>query len=246
MSLCISKGWAGVENLTGIPGLVGAAPIQNIGAYGVEISDIIENVEVFDMSIGLPKVIDKTKCEFSYRNSIFKNQTKQELIVTKVTLKLFPNGKPRVILPEIKEELSKNSISELSSIASVSLAVRNIRSRKLPDPEIQPNAGSFFKNPIVSKGKYKQLKNKYSITGWSVSGNIKLSAAWLIEKAGMQGFYIGSAKVSWKHALVIVAEDGCRGEDILAIAIAVKKSVFDKFGVLLEPEVQIIEGGKIL
>ncbi len=238
---CIENGWAGIENLSLIPGNVGASPMQNIGAYGVEIKDVFHQLEA--LHIQDANVIDFSlkDCEFGYRESVFKTKYKNEFIIASVTCKL--NKKPsfNTSYGAIEQELERMGVKELS-IRAISNAVINIRSSKLPNPAEIGNAGSFFKNPEVARAAYEKLKTEYSnIVGYALeNGNVKLAAGWLIEQCGWKGYRKGDAGCHAKQALVLVNYGNATGEEIFSLSEEIIRSVKEKFEVNLEREVNII------
>jgi UDP-N-acetylmuramate dehydrogenase len=242
VEFCVAKGWYGIENLALIPGTVGAAPIQNIGAYGAELSDVFINLETFNFIDKTIKIVDKTDCKFGYRDSIFKNKLKKTTIVTAITLKLKKNGSVNTEYGALKNYLIKHNI-QTPSIKDVFEAVINIRKSKLPDPDEIGNTGSFFKNPIVDTEKYKQLKSKYSsIPSYQISHKqVKIPAAWLIDEAGWKGYRQGDAGVHVNQALVLVNYGKASGREIELLSHKIQLDVQEKFGVKLEPEVNIIK-----
>ncbi len=244
---CIKNGWAGVENLSLIPGNVGASPMQNIGAYGVEIKDVFYSLEAYyirDM-----KMVNFTlnDCEFGYRDSVFKKKYKDEFIITDVTFRLNRIPQYHISYGAIQAELEKMGVRDLS-LRSVSQAVINIRSSKLPNPAEIGNAGSFFKNPEVSGSQFAVLSSQFpGIIGYGLpNGNIKLAAGWLIEQCGpvkgtsWKGYRNGDAGCHEKQALVLVNYGNAKGEEIFALSKAILKTVKEKFSVDLEREVNII------
>ncbi len=237
---CVDKNYGGLENLSLIPGCVGASPMQNIGAYGVEIKDLFCELEAINLKDGSKEVFDKKACEFGYRESSFKHQHKNTFIITSVTYKLSKNPVFNTSYGAINDEL-KNMGAELS-IKNISKAVINIRSSKLPDPKVLGNAGSFFKNPEVDKATHARLKNENpQLVSYPLdNGNYKLAAGWLIEHSGLKGFVKGHAGVHDKQALVLVNKGGANGDEIYSLSEHVLQTVFAKFGVKLEREVNII------
>ncbi len=238
---CIGKGYAGLENLSLIPGCVGASPMQNIGAYGVEIKDVFDSLEAVKISDGTIKRFNAADCKFGYRESVFKHELKGQFIITFVTFKL--NKLPRINTSygAINTELQVMGITN-PGVKDVSQAVINIRSSKLPDPKIAGNAGSFFKNPEVSKNDYERVKSNYpEVVAYPLeNGNYKLAAGWLIENSGLKGYRLGNAAVHDKQALVLVNKGGATGAEIYSLSEYVLQTVFAKFGVKLEREVNII------
>lgn len=238
---CVMNNYSGIENLTLIPGTVGAAPIQNIGAYGQELKNSFYSLEgiLFDNLVTKSFHIDE--CNFGYRNSIFKNELKNKIAITSVTFKLNKEFYPNIDYSDLKEEIKGKSTSQIS-IKDVSEAVRKIRNRKLPNPSEIGNAGSFFKNPEISKEHFLEIQSKFpSIKGYTQqSGMIKVSAAWLIEHCGWKGKSLGNAAVHTNQPLVLVNFSGnASGTEILQLADQIKNSVKNIFDIILEEEVNI-------
>jgi len=238
---CIKHNWAGVENLSLIPGNIGASPIQNIGAYGVELDDVFWSLEAFHLSERKIHTFTATDCEFGYRDSIFKNRYKNEFAILSVTFQLKKKPIYHVSYGAITEELEKMGVKDLS-IKAVSQAVINIRSAKLPDPQKIPNAGSFFKNPEVPASKYEALKLKFpDIIAYPLAkGTVKLAAGWMIEQCGWKGCRKGDAGCHAKQALVLVNYGNATGKEIYDLSEEILQSVKNKFDVVLEREVNII------
>jgi UDP-N-acetylmuramate dehydrogenase len=238
---CISMGFGGIENLALIPGRNGASPIQNIGAYGVEVKDVFHELEAWHLHERKIYHFTATDCSFGYRDSVFKNRYKGEFMITSVTYRL--NKKPvfQTSYGAIAQELEKMGVQDLS-IRAIGDAVIRIRRSKLPDPAVIGNAGSFFKNPEVGLSTFEQLKVTYNdIVGYPLTGGkVKLAAGWLIEKAGWKGYRKGDAGVHEKQALVLVNYGKARGSEIYQLSEEILLSVQEKFGVLLEREVNII------
>lgn len=239
---CVQHNFGGVENLSLIPGSVGAAPMQNIGAYGVEVKDVIESVGVFDFTSATFLEIKKDDCHFGYRESIFKQEGRNRYFITHVTFKL--SKKNHVYNTEygaIKDILTKMNISELS-LKAVSDAVIAIRQSKLPDPARIGNAGSFFKNPTIPLHQYQKLKEVHAAMPMYQVDNahVKVPAGWLIEQCGWKGKTIGNIGVHAHQALVLVNYGGGDGQKIFELATAVQQSVQEKFGITLQMEVNII------
>ncbi len=238
---CVRKGYAGIENLSLIPGTVGAAPMQNIGAYGVEVKDVIEKVYALSMKTGLRREFSNAECQFGYRESIFKKELKDQYIITGVVMKLHKKPEFHVGYGDIQKTLEEMNVTELS-IRAVSDAVIHIRQSKLPDPAKIGNAGSFFKNPEIEQTQYDALKNVYpTLPGYpTVPGWIKVPAGWLIEQAGWKGFRDGAIGVHERQALVLVNYGGGKGEDIKALSEKIKQSVANQFGISLSTEVNFV------
>jgi UDP-N-acetylmuramate dehydrogenase len=236
---CVKRNWGGIENLSLIPGNVGTCPIQNIGAYGVEVKDVITEVETLEIDSLKIFSFKNEECQFAYRDSIFKRKLRGKHIVNYVTFQL---NKPPVFKLDygnLKEELRKYNEINLNNIR---LAVINIRESKLPKPEEIGNAGSFFKNPVVQNYKAEELKNSYPKIPSYLQGNnlIKIPAGWLIEKAGWKGKSIGRAGVHHKQALVLVNHGNATGQEILYLVQEIQKSVKEKFGIEIEMEVNVV------
>lgn len=236
---CIDKNFGGIENLSLIPGSVGASPMQNIGAYGVEIKDVFYELEALNIyTLELLKFTNSA-CKFGYRESVFKNIEKDNFIITSVTFKLQKQPVINTSYGAIEQELEKLKITS-PTIKDVSNAVCSIRSLKLPNPKNIGNAGSFFKNPTVSIEKYTQLKKDFpDIVGYPQNNVIKLAAGWLIEKAGWKGKQIGNVGVHKNQALVLVNYGNAKGEEVINLANNIKDSVNQLFGINLEIEVNI-------
>jgi UDP-N-acetylmuramate dehydrogenase len=238
---CIENNYAGLENLSLIPGCVGASPMQNIGAYGVEIKDIFEELEAYSLTSGEKHVFKKEDCEFGYRESVFKNKYKNQFLITSVSFKLKKHALLNTSYDAINIELAAMHITS-PTIKDVSTAVSRIRQSKLPDPKRIGNAGSFFKNPEVTALKYTELKNQFeTLIAYSLpNGNYKLAAGWLIEQCGLKGHEQNGAAVHDKQALVLINKNNCNGQDVFNLSSYVLQKVFDKFGVQLEREVNVI------
>jgi UDP-N-acetylmuramate dehydrogenase len=238
---CIQHNFGGLENLSLIPGCTGASPMQNIGAYGIEIKDTFYELEAIHLETGKQQLFSKSDCEFGYRESVFKHQFKNQFIITSVTFQLSKKPTFHIEYGAIKQELEAMHISELS-IKAISQAVINIRSSKLPNPKEIGNAGSFFKNPEVSAETYLKLKQEFpNLVAYPLeNSNYKLAAGWLIEQSGLKGLQIGDAGVHKLQALVLVNYGKATGKEIFELSTHVLKTVNAKFGVTLEREVNII------
>lgn len=240
VKFCVGRNFSGIENLTLIPGTVGAAPIQNIGAYGQELADTFDSLKGVFIDSGKEETFTKSECRFSYRSSIFKEELKNKFVITSVRLKLSKIPTPNINYKALRDYLSKKEIIN-PSIKDISNAVAEIRRSKLPDPAKVGNAGSFFKNPVVSEDSFRKMKAEFSdiVSFSSESGKIKISAGWLIEKAGWKGKRVGDVGTSSNHALVICNFGNASGLEILEFAMRIKEEVSSKFGVKLEEEVNI-------
>lgn len=239
---CIEQNYGGIENLSLIPGNVGTCPIQNIGAYGVEVKDVITKVEAVEIATGKLVVFSNEVCNFGYRNSIFKNKVKGKYILTSVSFKLTKNTHTlNTSYGAIENELKNKNIQN-PTIKNVSDAVITIRQSKLPDPKKIGNSGSFFKNPVVSLSHFKKLKKQYpNIPSYPVSEDeIKVPAGWLIEQSGFKGKRFGNYGVHEKQALVLVNYGGANGKEIYTLAQKIQQTIKDNFRITLEIEVNII------
>jgi len=239
---CIDNNYGGVENLSLIPGNVGTAPIQNIGAYGVEFKDTALKVEAIHIDTGNVQIFSKEACEFGYRNSVFKKQLKGNYIITNVTFKLSKNKhNMNSSYGAIQTELVKNSIKN-PTIKDISNAVIAIRESKLPDPKKIGNSGSFFKNPVISKSDFEKLQENFpDVPHYIVSANeIKVPAGWMVEQCGFKGKRFGDAGIHKNQALVLVNYANATGKEIYDLSKRIQKAVFEKFGIAIEAEVNII------
>lgn len=238
---CIASGYGGVENLSLIPGSVGAGPMQNIGAYGVEIKDVFESLEAYHIENRRIEIFSKEDCQFGYRESVFKRGLKGQYIICSVTFRLSKIPVINTRYGAIEEELQKTGVTN-PTIRDVSNAVINIRTSKLPDPAVIGNAGSFFKNPVVSKEILNKIQTHYSDVPFYPAGedSVKLAAGWLIEKAGWKGKRINDHGVHEKQALVLVNYGKSEGNAILNLSQTIIDDIQEKFGVNLEREVNII------
>ena len=242
MLYCVSHNYGGVENLSLIPGTVGAGPIQNIGAYGVELKDTLQEVEALNIHTGELKVFSNSDCKFGYRDSIFKGEQKGNYVIVAVTFKLNKNPKKiNASYGTISKELEIMGVMN-PGIADVSKAVINIRSSKLPDPDKIGNAGSFFKNPVISNSVFEEIKQQFPdiVSFHAHEGHTKLAAGWLIEQCGWKGKRIGDAGVHKDQALVLVNYGDATGKEIYDLSTKVIEAVKTKFGVTLEREVNLI------
>lgn len=237
----IKNDWAGLENLSLIPGCVGASPMQNIGAYGVELKEVFYELTAFHLQEKCNYTFSLKDCAFGYRDSVFKNKYKNQFAILNVTFRLNKTPVFNTRYGAIEQELERMGVKKLG-IKAISTAVINIRNSKLPDPKEIGNAGSFFKNPSVAAAKYAALKQQFeNIVGYeNEDGTVKLAAGWLIEQCGWKGFRAGNAGVHEKQALVLVNYGDAEGRQIYELSGNIIKSVMDKFGVELEREVNIV------
>lgn len=237
---CIQQGYAGIENLSLIPGTVGAAPIQNIGAYGVELKDVFYELEAIELSSGLKRTFNKEEAQFAYRDSIFKKDWKGKLFISSVTLQL--NKKPifNTSYGDIISTLGNKTVN----LKNLSDAVIQIRRSKLPDPKEIGNAGSFFKNPIIPKSQYQQLLERYpNLPSYPIDGLpdlVKVPAGWLIDQAGWKGKRFGAVGVHAKQALVLVNYGAGTGAQIWQLAQDIQADVLDKYGIEISAEVNVV------
>lgn len=237
---CVAQGWYGVENLAAIPGTVGAAPVQNVGAYGVEAKDIVYRVRAFEIATGVERVFTNEECQFAYRNSVFKGALKNRYIIWSVVFRLHKQFTPNLQYKALLEALQAAGI-EQPTPQQLADIITDFRWRKLPRPEETGSAGSFFKNPVVSVAQFEELRSAYpDIVAYPISEGYKLAAGWLIERAGWKGRSLGRCGVYDKQALVLVNHGGCTGAEVVALADAVAQDVRKLFGVTLEKEAIII------
>jgi UDP-N-acetylmuramate dehydrogenase len=236
---CCEKKWNGLENLAYIPSSVGASPIQNIGAYGVEIKDVLDELEAFNLETKNIEIFQNSDCKFDYRESIFKHEYKGRYVICSVTFRLSKLPKFNTDYTAINDELKRMNVSELSA-KIIADAITNIRKSKLPETSEIGSAGSFFKNPTVSEKTFQRLKNQFpNVAAYPTNSGVKLAAGWLIEQAGWKGFREGDAGVHAQQALVLVNYGNATGIEILNLAQRIIDSVKSKFGVELTPEVNI-------
>jgi UDP-N-acetylmuramate dehydrogenase len=243
----IAKGLFGLENLSLIPGSVGASPIQNIGAYGVEMCQHFSELKAFDLARGITQTFTKEDCSFAYRDSIFKRQDMRDWLITEVSFDLDEKASVELGYGDLKTEALKLAAlrgKTNPTHAEVAKAVKDIRRAKLPDPAVIGNAGSFFKNPKVSNTLLSELRNDYpTLPAYALADDAdrqKIPAGWLIDKAGWKGFRRGDAGVHKDHALVLVNHGVATGKEVWQLACDIQASVKDKFGVLIEPEPIVI------
>lgn len=238
---CIEQGWGGIENLSLIPGSVGAAPIQNIGAYGVELTDVFDSLEAMSLKTGVIQTFDHDACDFGYRDSFFKRRGKGRFAITRVTLRLQkPPHALELSYGTVAKELAEKGLEP--SIASVSAVICAIRQSKLPDPAEVGNAGSFFKNPVIPVNHLRALQGGYpDIPHYpQADGQSKIPAAWLIQQAGWKGKNFGTYGVHPRQALVLVHYGGASGQEIYDLSEQIRQSVGGKFDIWLEREVNVI------
>ena len=243
IAYCIENGWFGMENLSLIPGQVGAAAVQNIGAYGVEACDVIEEVKGIALEDGSERLWKCDECRYGYRQSIFKEELWGRYAITRVTFRLAKHFIPRLQYGGLANAIQRAGLTEdMLTAEQLRQVIIGIRREKLPDPKVQGNAGSFFKNPIVPKEKAEQLAKEYPAMPHypAEEGKVKLAAGWLIEQAGWKGRSLGRAAVHDRQALVLVNKGGASGRDIQRLCEAIKKDVAGRFGIELSPEVNFI------
>ena len=237
---CVERGLWGAENLSLIPGTVGASPVQNIGAYGAEAAGIIYRVHLYDTLRREHATLEKADCRFAYRDSIFKHELRGRTVITAVELRLGKHPSPNLAYGDLKAQVEARGGA---SIANIRNAVCAIRRSKLPDPDTLGNAGSFFKNPVVDNVTAERLREEdpaCPVYPVSAHGMCKLAAGWLIDRAGLKGFRMGRVGVHERQALVLVNFGGATGDEVIALARYVQDKVFDRFGVRIEPEVNIL------
>lgn len=241
VSLCVSNRMYGAENLSLIPGDVGASAVQNIGAYGAEAKDIILKVEAVDLQTGKMCEFTNEECEYAYRKSKFKGEWRNRFVITYVTYKLSEVFCPCLDYGNIRAELEKRNI-KVPTAEQLRNVIIGIRNDKLPDPKVEGNAGSFFMNPVVPKAKYEELVARFgNVPHYSVDdNNEKIPAGWMIDQCGWKGKSLGKAGVHSRQALVLVNRGGAEGKDIVALCDVIKRDVKDKFGIDIVPEVNII------
>lgn len=242
VAYCTLNGFCGIENLSGIPGEVGASAVQNIGAYGVEAADTILRVEVVDLETGKKRLISKKDCQYGYRNSIFKNEYKGRYAVTYVHYKLSKKFVPNLSYKALKTVVDVKYERRQLTPTDIRKEVIHLRDEKLPDPNVLGNAGSFFMNPVVGKQQLEQFQKEYThVPFYEIDEErVKIPAAWLIEQCGWKGKILGTVGVYSKQPLVLVNCGGATGRDVADLAAAVSQSVHEKFGIGLHPEVNFI------
>jgi len=241
VNYCTERNYGGIENLSMIPGCVGASPVQNIGAYGVELKDVFYSLEAVHVKDLVYKTFTATEGEFGYRDSSFKRCLKDQYIIVSVTLKLSKHPVPSTSYAALNEEIEKMGIENIT-IKTISQAVCAIRSRKLPDPAVLGNAGSFFKNPVVTKEKYNELRLKFGhVPSFPADeGHVKIPAGWLIEQCGWKGKRMGDAGVHSEQALVLVNYGNATAEELLQLADSIVSDIHQRFGIKIDKEVNVI------
>ena len=236
----VAQGWYGAENLSLIPGEVGASAVQNIGAYGVEAKDLITEVEAVDVNTGEERVFKNEECGYAYRESVFKLSLKRRYVLTQVSFRLKKTPSYQLDYGNVRTELEKRGCG--LTLENVRQTIIDIRNAKLPDPKIQGNAGSFFMNPMVSRSQFEALLAQYpQMPHYEVDARrVKIPAAWMIDQCGWKGKQLGRAGVHDKQALVLVNLGGATGKEIIRLSEEIQKSVSDKFGVCISPEVNYV------
>ncbi len=237
---CIENGFGGVENMSLIPGSVGAGPMQNIGAYGVEMKDVFYELEALNLETLQLEKFNNADCKFGYRESVFKNEKKNKYFIASVTFRLNLNATVNTTYGAIQQQLQTMNV-EHPTIKNVSDAVIAIRSSKLPNPAVLGNSGSFFKNPEITSIQYERLKNDFpNVVAYPTNNGYKLAAGWLIEQCGWKGKVVGNCGSHKDQALVLVNYGNASGDEIYQLALAIQQSVLDKFQVTIIPEVNIV------
>ena len=236
----VANGWYGAENLSLIPGEVGASAVQNIGAYGVEVKDLIASVEAINVADGMFRRFTNEECRYAYRDSIFKKELKGQYIITHVTYRLGKKAVFRLNYGNVRSELERNACAV--TLDNVRRVIVRIRKEKLPDPAEKGNVGSFFMNPFIPKEQFETLKQSYPDLPFfpADNGKVKVPAGWLIEKCGWKGRSMGRVSVYDKQALVIVNDGNATGDEVVRLADAVIASVYEKFGIAIFPEVNYV------
>lgn len=241
VAYCVAKNFGGVENLSLIPGEVGATPIQNIGAYGVEVKDVIYKVECIDVTNGQKRIFTNPECQFAYRNSIFKRELKGKYIVTAVWYKVSKTPQLNINYGSLADEIKQYPEVTLQNVRKAVIAIRQ---RKLPEPKVLGNAGSFFLNPVIDQSHYQALLQTYpDMPSYNLNdGTYKIPAGWLIEQCGWKGKSVGNVAVHGSQALVLINKGGANGLDIINLSDSIRQSVREKFQIELTPEVNLIFG----
>ena len=243
VAYAVEHGYYGAENLSLIPGEVGASAVQNIGAYGAEVADIIKEVVAVEIGSGRLCRFSAKECHYAYRNSRFKNEWKNKYLIVEVAYRLALRGTLNLEYGNIKAELARRGI-EAPTLQQLRAAIIDIRNAKLPDPKVEGNAGSFFMNPVVDVEKYKQLAEAYpDMPHYEVDAqHVKIPAGWMIDRCGWKGKTVGRAGVHGRQALVLVNRGGATGDEIVSLCEAIRKDVRARFGIEIHPEVNIIGG----
>jgi len=239
VAYAVERGWWGIENLSLIPGRVGAAPVQNIGAYGCEAKDVIERVHLYEVASGRERILDRAACGFGYRESLFKHELRGRVVITAVEVRLSRRPQPKLGYGDVEREVAARGGATLRNIRE---AVCAIRRAKLPDPAVTGNAGSFFKNPVVDRAAAERLLAQHpDMPHYATEdpGRVKLAAGWLIDRAGLKGRVVGRVGVHDRQALVLVNRGGATGAEVLAFARRVQDEVAARFGVAIDTEVNI-------
>lgn len=241
VAYCVSQGFFGAENLSKIPGEVGASAVQNIGAYGVEVKDLVEKVDALEVERAIPVTFTNAECQYGYRQSRFKQDWKNRYVITHVTYRLAKQFTPHLDYGNIRGALAEKGIMNPTA-AELRQVIMDIRDAKLPDPKVEGNAGSFFMNPIVTKEKYLELVAQYpDMPHYYVDGqHEKIPAGWMIDQCGWKGRSMGKAGVHGRQALVLVNRGGATGADIVALCEAIRHDVRERFGIDIHPEVNIL------
>lgn len=240
VNICVENGWYGTENLSLIPGEVGASAVQNIGAYGAEVKDIIYKVEAVEIATGRIVEFNNSDCMYSYRQSRFKHEWKNKYVITYVTYNLSDNFEPHIDYGNVKSELEKEGVLSPTALQLRNIIIK-IRRAKLPDPKVEGNAGSFFMNPIISRQKFEELYKLYpNMPHYEVDAQrVKIPAGWMIDQCGWKGRTLGPAGVHSQQALVLVNKGGAKGQDIVNLCNAIRHDVKLRFGIEINPEVNI-------
>ena len=241
VAYCVEQGWHGAENLSIIPGEVGASAVQNIGAYGAEVKDLIAKVEAVEIASGKTVSFSNDDCEYGYRQSRFKHEWKDRYLITQVTYRLSHTFTPRLDYGNIRAELERKGIAQPTA-QQLRQAIIDIRNAKLPDPKVEGNAGSFFMNPVVGREKYEQLAAEYpGMPHYTIDAeHEKIPAGWMIDRCGWKGRSLGRAGVHDKQALVLVNRGDATGNEIVRLMHAIQQDVKEKFGIDIHPEVNVI------
>ena len=241
VAYCVEQGWHGAENLSIIPGEVGASAVQNIGAYGAEVKDLIAKVEAVEIASGKTVSFSNDDCEYGYRQSRFKHEWKDRFLITQVTYRLSHTFTPRLDYGNIRAELERMGIAQPTA-QQLRQAIIDIRNAKLPDPKVEGNAGSFFMNPVVGREKYEQLAAEYpGMPHYTIDAeHEKIPAGWMIDRCGWKGRSLGRAGVHDKQALVLVNRGDATGNEIVRLMQAIQQDVKEKFGINIHPEVNVI------